>query len=103
MDRISDGISNQEILILCIMIRNKCSGGVTMDPGKIRRQLPQKKSGQQDDYRERVGKALKQLYKKGFLKSKPKPKPDDIVYTFHPSKEAEPIFNDITLLDKFSL
>ncbi len=92
MDKISDGISNQEILILCIMIKNKCYGGVTIDSGKIRRQLPHKKPGQQD-YREIVGKALKQLHKKGFLKSKPKP--DDIVYTLHPGKEAEPIFNDI--------
>ncbi len=64
-----------------------------MDSGKIKRQLPHKKSGQQDDYRERVGKALKQLHKKGFLKSKPKS--DDIVYTLHPSKETEHILNDI--------
>ncbi len=92
MDRISQGISDQEILILCIMIKNKCYGGVTIDSGKIRRQLPHHKSGQQD-CRERVGKALKQLHKKGFLKSKPKP--DDIVYTLHPCKEAESIFNDI--------
>ncbi|GCC10720.1 hypothetical protein IPdc08_00753 [archaeon] len=92
MDKISGGISNQEILILCIMIKNRCYGGVTIDSGKIRRQLPHKKSGHQD-YRERVSKALKQLHKKGFLKSKPKS--DDIVYTLSPSKEVEPIFNDI--------
>ena len=80
------GLSEQELAILCYMIKTKVFGGVTTDPGTVKKHLPKR-------LQKGVKNSLDNLCKKRFLKRTPKP--DDRVYSISPSKLNKIIIADI--------